>query len=240
MRLWIEFEKQKELRFLSHLDMMRTWQRAIRRARLPVAFSQGFNPQQRVSFASALPVGVASVAEYVEIYFREEVTGDDILKMGQTLPPGLSILSFREVPPAAPSLMSLVGAEKWVFPLNEHCLSTVENTLSRVLDSPALPVIRTGKKGPKTIDIRPYIIDLSVTCVTGEKVVEMFLKSGSSGGAKPKEVLEILEIDPGRAGAILTKTHLYLKINNRLQAPMDVLFDKNGVLIDAQKDYYQL
>lgn len=239
MRLWIRFEKQKELRFLSHLDLMRTWQRAIRRARLPVAYSQGFNPQQRLSFASALPVGVASVAEYAEIYFRETIGEKDILRLEKALPMGLAILSFREVPPGAPSLMSMVGAEKWICPLGKHDPDIIEKNISRVLESPSLLCERAGKKGSRTVDIRPYIIGLAVVRGAGQEAVEMFIRAGSAGSAKPREILRLLEIDT-EPGAILVKTHLYLQVKDRLQSPMDVLFDRNGVLINAKKDYYQL
>src|SRR5690554_5857953 len=108
MRIWIKFAIEEQLRYLSHLDTMRLWQRAIRRAALPVVYSQGFNPHPKMSFATALPVGVISEAHYLDINFAKDITSEDMASLQQVLPAGLPLRAWRIVPAGVPSLMSLV------------------------------------------------------------------------------------------------------------------------------------
>ncbi|HHX73469.1 MAG TPA: DUF2344 domain-containing protein, partial [Firmicutes bacterium] len=161
MRIWIKFAKVGLVRYLSHLDMMRTWQRALRRAALPLAYSRGFNPHPKISFASALPVGVASTAEYADIYFTRKLAEAELEKLQDVLPEGLAVLCRRTVPAGIPPLMSLVRAAAWSVPLPDG----VQETAARVeelLRATSLPVRRKGKKGEKTVDLRPHLLQLTV------------------------------------------------------------------------------
>lgn len=109
-RFRIEFTKGDEVRFLSHLDVMKAFERAIRRAGMPIAFSEGFNPHPKMNFASALAVGVTSEAEFMDIELKENLPSAEVVKMlAKALPHGLDVKTGREVPTGAPALMSEVN-----------------------------------------------------------------------------------------------------------------------------------
>src|SRR2546421_12880929 len=101
MKYLLTFEKGEPVRWLGHLDMLRTFERAIRRAELPIAFSSGFNPRERITFASALGVGVTGAAELATVELTEPAIPDDITaKLNQKLPAGIRILDAAEIPEA--------------------------------------------------------------------------------------------------------------------------------------------
>ncbi|NLN06012.1 MAG: DUF2344 domain-containing protein [Firmicutes bacterium] len=233
MRIWIKFAKQDLMRYLSHLDLMRTWQRAVRRAALPLVYSRGFNPHPKLSFASALPVGVASAAEYADIYFAGELSAADMEKLQGALPAGLALLCWRSVPEGIPPLMSLVRAAAWSVPLPAGVRKT-EARVEELLHAPFLPVRRKGKKGEKTVDIRPSVLQLAVDR-PGRRLT-MLLAAGADGGARPREVLELLAL-PGNG---LQRDEILLAAGPYLQAPMAVLLKEKEVSLNAEKDYYQL
>jgi radical SAM-linked protein len=214
---------------------MRTWQRAIRRAGLPVSYSAGFNPHPKMSFASALPVGAISDEEYLDIQFSESLSDTEFTRLRETLPKGMTIVSWRPVPPETPPLMSLVFASAWRLPLSQDEQSAAAEHIRLLLAAETLPVLRQGKKGEKTVDIRPLLLRLEITAA-GE--LSMLLRSGGDGGAKPREVLHLLHLEHGELR--LRKTGLYLNVGNCLQSPTDVGLKEKEVLIDAEKNCYQL
>ncbi len=241
MRFWINFAKEAPLRFLSHLDMLRLWQRALRRSKLPVAYSAGFNPHQRLSFASALPVGATSADEYLEIVFNDSFNREGFERLAETMPTGLFIVAKREVPAAGPALMALVGAANWSISCKENEFMLLSQTVPKILACTSLPVEREGKKGrkgKKTVDIRPLIFNLQLSGDEGQHELSMLLQTGSEGGARPQEVMNLLGLGPDHHD--LRRSALYLRVGDRLQSPMSVVFKKNEVLIDAKKDYCQL
>lgn len=236
MRVWIQFKKGSPLRFLSHLDMMRLWQRAIRRIRLPIAYSAGFNPHPKMSFASALAVGITSQAEYLDIQFTEEVDEADFTRLAGTLPAGLRIIRWREVPEQAPALMSLVRASAWQLPVTEDELDSIQHKVHSIIQKPSLPVEREGKKGKKTVDIRPFIHRLDWDKQNVQ--LHMLLATGGEGGVRPREVLALLGL-PAREDK-LHRAALYIAAGDYVQSPMDVLLHEKEVSVNAEKDCYQL
>jgi radical SAM-linked protein len=233
MRYWLKFSKEGELRFISHLDLQRSWQRSIRRAGLPVAYSAGFNPRMRLTFASALPVGATSEAEYAEIRFTRPLTAAEWQHWQGTMPQGFAMLGHREVPDGVASLMSLTGAVGWQVQVADREEDELSAALRKIISSGQLPVERTGKKGKVTVDLRPDILCLEF-CGRG---VRMLLQTGEAGGAKPQEVLAAAGLS---AFGPLHRSEQYILAGKRLQSPLAVAFDKNEVIINAQKDYYQL
>jgi radical SAM-linked protein len=236
MRAWINFTKDAPLRFLSHLDLLRLWQRALRRSKLPVAYSAGFNPHQRLSFASALAVGATSGDEYLEILFTEPVTADGLHHLEQSLPEGMRIIGRRDVEPGVAPLMSLVGAVRWQVCLEKDMFPV--NAVEELLSAASLPVEREGKKGKKTLDIRPLIYNLELHKKDRGYTLSMLLQTGGDGGARPMEILTLLGLAQERLE--LHRAALYIRVGSCLQSPMTVAFIKNEVQIDAEKDYYQL
>ncbi|MGI6658475.1 MAG: TIGR03936 family radical SAM-associated protein [Dethiobacteraceae bacterium] len=232
MRIWIKFAKDQPLQFLSHLDLLRLWQRALRRACLPVQYSQGFNPHPKISFAAALPVGVTSEAEYTDIHFAQKITDVEIDKLQSVLPQGLQIKGWRPVPAAAKTLMAMVGAQRWQVTIESA--AAVQTSLEQLLQAAELPVQRQRKKGVKTINLRPYIYRLEIAAADS---LEMLLAAGNAGSAKPREVLELLGL---QAHSNVRCIETLLQINGFLQSPLAVLLNEKEVSVNAEKDYYQL
>ena len=224
------------MRYLSHLDLMRAWQRAIRRARLPVAYSAGFNPHPKMSFASALAVGVTSDAEYLDIEFQADLGDEDIARLRVALPTGLPIINWRVVPQATPALMSLISVAQWVLPLAGSEVSRMQLRVAEILSASSLPIVREGKKGVKTVDVRPFIVKLTVD--QNQQQLAMLLASGGDGAVKPRELLALLDLSALEYS--LHRTALLINCGQCLQPPMAVSLNEKEVSINAKEDCYQL
>ncbi len=161
MRVWIVFSRDKPLRFLSHLDMIRLWERALRRAGLPLRYSQGYHPHPRLSLALPLAVGMTAEAEHLEVEFLPHVSAEVIReRLTPQLPAGLSLRYVLEAPPGMPSPAARVrGSEIEAEILHPPPYEEVQERVHRFLGAEAVPVevARAGRKG------RPQVLDLRKT-----------------------------------------------------------------------------
>jgi radical SAM-linked protein len=190
-RLRITFAKGEEIKYISHLDLMRLWERALRRARVPVAYSRGFNPRPKMAFAAALPVGFTSRGEVMDVLLEHRLSPSNFAKdLASQLPPGLELLSVEEVYPKLPSLQSQVrSAEYRVMVSWDGSQEEMEGKLHELLSAEQLPRQRRGKE----YDLRPLIEDLWVEGRGAEGwVLGMRLRAGDEGTGRPDEVLEAL------------------------------------------------
>jgi len=196
-RIRITFGKGEEIRCISHLDMMRLWKRALRRANVPLAYSKGFNPQPKISIAAPLPVGFTGEEEVMDIVLERPVSLTSLARsVKKQIPPGITLKEVREVYMALPSLQSQVRfAEYTVSPLDDE---EVESKIEELLAAEAIPRERRGKK----YDLRPLIDDLRLEGST----LWMRLKHDAQGAGRPDEVLAVLGIE--RAGKAIHRTHL--------------------------------
>lgn len=165
MRMIARLQKGDELRFISHLDLQRLLQRALRRASLPVKYSQGFNPHPLLSFSSALSVGYTSSAEWIDIRLEDGVTADSFrARINAALPRGLEVLEAREIEEGLPTLTALITRAGYRVrialsaPLGAQAL---EEGLKALLSGEILVEKRT-KGGMKTVDIRPMVLSASL------------------------------------------------------------------------------
>src|SRR5512136_2976263 len=114
MRLRITFAKTEAMRYTGHLDLHRTWERTLRRAGLPLAYSQGFKPHPRIVLASALPLGCTSQCEVVDVWLEEQLPLEQINDtLKRAMPPGLQVLEVAEVDPALPALPTQLAASEF-------------------------------------------------------------------------------------------------------------------------------
>ena len=161
-KLRIRYARRGRLRFSSSRDFARAVERALRRAQVPMAFSAGFHPHPKISYAGAAPTGAASEAEYFEISVTERVDPEKVRQaLDAALPEGLDIL---EVVPAGPgSLAERLQASEWevLFPVAD--LDRVRDAVGRLLASERAEVTRVFKTGPKTFDVRSAIVDAHVS-----------------------------------------------------------------------------
>ena len=192
-RLRITFAKGQELKYISHLDLMRLWERALRRARVPLAYSHGFNPRPRIAIAAALPVGYTSRGEVMDIVLERRISPLNFARSLAThLPSGLELLSVEEVYPKLPSLQSQVcSAEYRVTVSWNGSREELEGKLQQLLSAEQLPRQRRGKK----YDLRPLVEDLWVEGKEGDSwVLGMRLRAGEGGAGRPDEVLAALSL----------------------------------------------
>lgn len=191
-RLRVTFTKQGVLRYVGHLDMAKTWERILRRAGLPLAYSQGFHPQARLQFASALPLGCASTAELMDVMCSQPISPQDALQaIRPQLPGGLRVLSVEQVPLDAPALQAALQAAEYTLRLEtDEPPEAIGQRVQALLDAPSLPRQRRGKP----YDLRPLILGLRVQessagCVT----LWARLRASQQGGTgRPDEVLDAL------------------------------------------------
>lgn len=202
MRLRITFSKQGALRYTGHLDLHKILERSIRRAHLPLAYSQGYHPQPKLNLAAALPLGFASRAEVMDILLTEDV--DDIVSALQAhVPPGLRILGAEQVDERAPSLQTQVVAAEYQAEITEAGGGAgLTERIASVLESESIPRERRGKQ----YDLRPLIEQLTLTPSplsspqgallkgAGNPVIFMRLTAREGATGRPEEVLAALEI----------------------------------------------
>jgi radical SAM-linked protein len=190
-RLRITFAKGEEIKYISHLDLMRLWERALRRARVPLAYSHGFNPRPRIAVAAPLPLGFTSRGEVMDVVLERRTSPSNFARgLVPHLPPGLELLAVEEVYPRLPSLQSQVcAAEYRVTVCRDGSREELEGKLQELLSAEQLPRRRRGKE----YDLRPLIEELWIEGrEAGGWVLGMRLRAGDQGTGRPDEVLDAL------------------------------------------------
>lgn len=156
MKLLLRLEKGEKVKYISHLDMQRLFQRALRRAKLPCAYSQGFNPHMLVSFACALPVGVCSKAEYAEVVLERFVPPTECMaRLNEVLPDGVKILNACEPKDTDPTVGSVIALAEYSFMLKDS--GSVQDKLDSMLKKQEILIEKKTKKGFATVNVRNMI-----------------------------------------------------------------------------------
>jgi len=172
VRIRIRFAKEGKIRWTSHRDVARIWERGLRRAGLPVAYTEGFSPRPRLSFGLALPTGYESDAEYLDIDVRVAESELDLnalpARLTSDLPVGLVATVVAALTAGEASLQELVTSCSWRIELREVEQGRVAEAVDRALAAPTLPLVRS-RKGHETLDdLRPGLLALRVGRITQE------------------------------------------------------------------------
>jgi radical SAM-linked protein len=165
-RMRVRFTKQGKVRFTSHRDVARMWERALRRASVPVARSQGFSPRPRLHFGLALSTGHESLAEYLDIDVVEGAPVDVTTlpdRLTPALPRGLTAVAAAVVPPGTPSLQHAVTSSRWEIEVQGLDLPTLEARTEALLAAPELVMTRQRKGKDVTDDVRAHLLHLQAT-----------------------------------------------------------------------------
>ncbi len=189
MRIRITFIKQGALRYTGHLDLHKLWERAARRADLPLAYSQGFHPQPKMNMAAALPLGFSSRCEVMDIKLEQDISLHDLpTRLNRTLPSGIQVVDVSQVDERAPALQTQVLSAEYEITLTEPVdRSELERKIESVIESKAIPRERRGKM----YDLRPLIEELKLS--SGGKIfMRLAAREGATG--RPEEVLDVLGI----------------------------------------------
>ncbi|WP_258906413.1 TIGR03936 family radical SAM-associated protein [Actinokineospora sp. UTMC 2448] len=156
-KLRVRYAKRGRLRFTSHRDVARAFERALRRAGVPMAYSQGFSPHPKISWIGAAPTGVASEAEYVEVQLVAAVDPSALARaLDEALPPGLDVLDVVAAGPG--SLADRVDAAEWLVEMPGVSSDTLRAAVDRLLAEEHVMVSRRTKDGTREIDVRPAVI----------------------------------------------------------------------------------
>jgi radical SAM-linked protein len=208
-RLRLKFGRGPQLKFLSHLDLMRLWERVFRRASVELAYSEGFSPHPRISLAAPLAVGVTSKAELMDVFLSRPTTpGNFAQKVAPQLPEGISIIDIQPVSLEAPSLQSrLRFAEYLVEAEGQPGSVDIESSMRALLALDTLPWHHTRDTGERFYDLRPLLDDLWMAGRKDEVyTVGMRLRCDSSGSGRPEQVIKALGF--GGMPASIERTNL--------------------------------
>ena len=203
IRLRLLFGKTVWMRYTAHLDTQRTLERTIRRAQLPLAYSEGFTPHAKIHFASALPLGCTSIGELADIWLTEEIAAEECLSaLIRSAPPGLTFFRVWNVPLNEAELQNKIqSAEYRCFLLTNQ--DQLRQRIEALLAATSLPHKRRGRE----IDLRLLIEQLyeendptnsiqedGVARQAAQQCIAMRLKAGEGASGRPDEVLEALAI----------------------------------------------
>lgn len=224
MRARVRYSKLGKVRFLSHRDLARIIERAVRRADLPVAYSQGFSPHARLHFGLALSTGYEGLAEYFDVDLDEDRPGagriDDLAdRLDPCLPVGVTTTAARELEPGTPSLQDAVTSSTWQFHLSAADADEVVARAAQLLAADELPLelVRKGKQVRE--DLRPLLLDLVV-----ERTAEGTLLTAELGtkprSVRPAELLAAMRLDEEPARVI--RTHQWITSDGDRREPIEL------------------
>ena len=205
-RLRVTFAKGEEVKYISHLDLMRLWERALRRAEVPVLHSQGYNPRPKISFAAPLAVGITGQREMMDVMLERPLAPLDFATaVNRQLPVGVTLVEVQEVYATLPALQTQVqGAEYLATVAVSEDTRQLEERITSLLASDQLPRRRRGKE----YDLRPLLEKVWLEMQEVDHyVLGMRLRAGEQGTGRPDEVLDEL----GLANQVksIARTRLY-------------------------------
>ncbi|MFN8041536.1 MAG: TIGR03936 family radical SAM-associated protein [Acidimicrobiales bacterium] len=234
-RVRFRFTKVGKVRFTSHRDVARLWERALRRAELPVALTEGFSPRPKVHFGLALPTGYESDGEYLDVDLRRpEAEALDLAELPERLspllPPGLDVVAAADVDPRADSLQQAVTSCTWRIEAMGLLPVAAASEVARVLASEVVTVVRQRKGKDLTDDIRPDILDVQV-------VGPLLAADGTNGhdgadlgavlvaelatqprGLRPSELLSAFA--PAPEEGLVRRTHQWISVDGARHEPL--------------------
>ncbi len=223
-RVRLRWSKSEEVRFTSHLDVGRMMERTVRRSGIPIAYTEGFHPHQKVAFGPPLPLGFVSDAEYLDLQLTEPYTSSVLYRLNLALPNGFKFLEGKPILGKSESLSSIINLASYQVRL-ELPFAETQKLISSIMEEKNLVAKRISRQRSKQIDIRRYILKLEGEAVNGGTLLRMYLKLGTEGYARPEEVLIYgfgLE-ERKVAGLVFKRTGLFVKKEQKILTPMEVV-----------------
>ncbi|MDD4189130.1 MAG: TIGR03936 family radical SAM-associated protein [Eubacteriales bacterium] len=199
-----KYTRGEEVKFISHLDLLRVFERAIRRAGLPIEHSAGYNPRPKIVFALPLPVGVTSDGEYADITLAGEYSSDDFIRtLNAELPQGIKLTAVESITQSKHSIMSEVESAKYELKADyEGQIEQVREIISAIMSKHDIIVEKNTGSGTKSINIRPLIKEMSVReqnskeilrCDKTGLVIDLHVNAGSRENLRPDLAANMLE-----------------------------------------------
>ncbi len=196
-RITITFARDEAQRYITHLDLMRAWERILRRARLPVVHSQGFSPRPRIALAAPLPVGVTSDCELLDVLLEEHCIVEEVATaIAPQLPTGLRLVELKETPLVRASLQSLLRATEYVVEVEEpRPIKDLESAITELLAKDEFLWEHQRGDELRRYDLRALIFDLAALALgPGRARIMMRLRADEQGSGRPEQVAAALGI----------------------------------------------
>ena len=226
----VKYKKEDEMIFISHLDLQRLLQRAFRRAKINLSYSEGFNPHPKMSYGNALALGVESQGEYVDIEIEDDIEVKEFLeRINEQLPDGIKFVKGQEIDPETPSLSSIIVYGEYIFNIDLEVPLSKEFVKSRVLNfvkSKEIIITKKNKKGKKVeVDIRPMIRNFDLVSLDDNRVTFVStIATGSKANLNINilipQILDMLnlDMDPREVGVL--RRDLYKVEDGQLVTPL--------------------
>jgi radical SAM-linked protein len=211
-RIRVTFSRGEATKYITHLDVMRFWERALRRAELPVAYSEGFSPHAQIALAAPLPVGTTSDGELMDVFMAERIAPKTLIRqISSQLPDGIAIVAAEEVGMALPALQADVRLAEYVVHVpSGRCDRVVEAgdwkleagtdaavAIGQFMAAESIPWEHKREDATKSYDIRAQVEQISVMPSDNEGLdLRMRLKNDSSGSGRPEQVAAALGLPP--------------------------------------------
>lgn len=187
MKARIKFRKYGVMKFIGHLDVMRFFQKAMRRAEIPIAFTSGYSPHMIMSFAQPLGIGITSDSEYLDIELTEVITSEKaVSQLNQVMVEGIDVVSFVKIPEDKKSSgMTIVAAADYRITVPDTVPPTWKIQAEAFLGQQQIVVWKKTKRSEMEVDIRPMIFDFRVE----DNAIYVLLAAGSEQNLKPELVM---------------------------------------------------
>lgn len=185
----LKYEITGPMCFLSHLEIMRLWQRAMLRAKLPIAWTQGFNPRPKLSLGPARNVGIEGLNEYFDAEFSSDIDGITLTKsLNGILPQGVRICEVREIPRGTKQLDAVINEALYKISFLGTAPDDLEKTVSAFMAEESCLFVRKSPKGEKEIDVRSFVNGIEIN---GSDLL-VSVKTGNRGSLRIAELLTVL------------------------------------------------
>jgi radical SAM-linked protein len=203
------------------------WERALRKARLPVAYTEGFSPRPKLSFGLALPTGCESLAEYLDVALRETVAPEQIANgFSPLLPDGVDVLGAQVLPDGAGSLQEEVTSCRWEIDVPQLDPDALDAVIAQVMGAEVLSVTRERKGRPVTDDLRPSVLALSSAGPLGSGAGLVAELGTRPRGVRPAELAQVMGTELGLA----RRTHQWIERDGSRWEPVPMTVSDAVVL----------
>jgi radical SAM-linked protein len=220
MKARIRFVKLGKIRFTSHRDVARMWERSLRRGRIPVAYSEGFSPRPKLAFGLALPTGFESYAEYLDVNIADEQFDVESLagRLEGTLPVGVEVTAVGLIDRKVDSLQQAIDTCTWQADISGVSLAQVRASIDELVAADSIPVTRQRKGKEVKDDLRPGIVSLDVTEVDAHNVRLLADLGTKPRGLRPTELLA--ECNPPLEAARVVRLHQWIQQGDTRVEPL--------------------
>lgn len=221
-----KFEKFGTIKFIGHLDVVIVFQRALKRADIPIAYSNGFNPHQLISFALPLSLGYTSIGEYGDFQLQTEENPDKLKKkINNALPEGLVITELIKLKEGVKNTMASVCAASYDIYFDETITpEDIKNNLSSFINQNEILVMKKTKKNFKETDIKPDILGAEDISADGKAVLKVLVNAGSVKNLKPESVAEgfciFINKEYNRYKTAFRRNEMYMKNSEEKLVPL--------------------